>query len=98
MLLDMPMYRYTCSACGHEFRMLHTEGLPEDVICPSCQSTDTERRLPRVAVQFKGSGYYKTDRAGRSSKVGTKGSTDDGGTPEPAAPSVKESSSSSTDS
>jgi putative FmdB family regulatory protein len=94
----MPMYRYTCSACGHEFRVIHTKGIPEDVICPSCQSTDTERRLPRVAVQFKGSGYYKTDRAGKSSKVGTKGATEKGGSPESATTPVKESSSSSAES
>jgi len=69
----MPFYRYECRNCGYEFRHLHLNGVEEDVACPKCSSTDLERRLPRVAVQFKGSGYYKTDRANRKSKAGTGG-------------------------
>jgi len=72
----MPMYRYQCNACGHEFRLLHVEGVPDCIVCPACQSSDAQRQLPRVAVQFKGSGYYKTDRAGKASKVGTRGTVD----------------------
>lgn len=35
-------------------------------MCPSCGSRDTQKLLPRVAVQFKGSGFYKTDRSKRT--------------------------------
>lgn len=72
----MPMYRYHCNVCGHEFRVLHVKDSPDCVVCPSCQSSDAQRQLPRVAVQFKGSGYYKTDRAGKASKAGTRGASD----------------------
>ena len=72
----MPFYRYECRNCGYEFRHLHLDGVEDDVACPKCSSTDLERQLPRVAVQFKGSGYYKTDRANKKSKAGTGGLSD----------------------
>jgi len=72
----MPFFRYQCNNCGHEFRHLHLESIDDDVACPECNSTDLQRKLPRVAVQFKGSGYYKTDRANKKSKAGTKGLSD----------------------
>jgi len=81
----MPFYRYECENCGHEFRVLHLEGVNDDVTCPSCDSIDIRRLLSRVSVQFdirrllsrvsvqfKGSGYYKTDRANKKSKAGSK--------------------------
>jgi len=68
----MPFYRYVCQSCGEEYRVLHASDSTEPVTCPSCGSQDAERQLPRVAVQFKGSGYYKTDRDPKRSKAGTK--------------------------
>ena len=44
----MPIYEYSCEACGHEFETLVLgETKPE---CPSCQSQDLKRflSLPRV--------------------------------------------------
>lgn len=72
----MPFYRYECRNCGYEFRHLHIHGVDDDVACPKCGGTELERQLPRVAVQFKGSGYYKTDRANKKSKAGTRGLSD----------------------
>jgi len=69
----MPLYRYECKTCGHEFRILHQQGSNDPATCPSCESTELHRLPSRVSVQFKGSGYYKTDRANKKSKAGTKG-------------------------
>jgi len=68
----MPFYRYECESCGHEFRVLQPAGSDEPVQCPKCKAETAKRMLPRVSVQFKGSGYYKTDRAKSRSKIGTK--------------------------
>jgi len=68
----MPLYRHECETCGHRFRILELEGSKEPVTCPSCGSHQTRRLLARVSVQFKGSGYYKTDRANKRTKAGTK--------------------------
>ena len=68
----MPLQRYECESCGHRFRILHLEGTEDQADCPSCGGQETRRLLARVSVQFKGSGYYKTDRANKRNKAGTK--------------------------
>lgn len=68
----MPLYRYECESCGHRFRVLHSRRTDDPDNCPSCGGKEIRRLLSRVSVQFKGSGYYKTDRASRGSKTGTK--------------------------
>ena len=98
----MPFHRYECGNCGHEFRYLHLAGVEDDVACPKCESKDVQRLLPRVAVQFKGSGYYKTDRANKKSKAGTKGHSEketstESSSSDSKSPSGSESSKSSED-
>jgi len=93
----MPFHRYECENCGHEFRVLHLEGVNDEVSCPECAGTDVNRLLPRVAVQFKGSGYYKTDRANKKSKTGTKGSGDKGTSTEAGPKESKETKESTSD-
>ncbi len=65
----MPLHRHECESCGHRFRILVTHGTENDApTCPACGGVSTRRLMPLVAVQFKGSGYYKTDhgRKGQS--------------------------------
>jgi len=58
----MPLHRHECESCGHRFRVLVTPGTQDETpTCPECGSAATRRLMPLVAVQFKGSGYYKTD-------------------------------------
>lgn len=76
----MPLHRHECESCGHRFRILVAHGTENDApTCPACGGVSTRRLMPLVAVQFKGSGFYKTDRGrkgrGRPDKGGgeTKG-------------------------
>ncbi len=67
----MPLYRYECKSCGSQFTVLVRQQAQADApVCPDCGSKETRRMVPRVAVQFKGSGYYKTDYA-RKGKAGS---------------------------
>lgn len=95
----MPVYRYECESCGHEFRVLQEMGSDEPMTCPKCQARNARRLLSRVAVQFKGSGYYKTDRASKRSKAGTKdtsaGDSSDGDSGASSEPTPETSSSDS---
>jgi putative FmdB family regulatory protein len=60
----MPLYRYECESCGNEFTVLvRQQGQDAPQVCPECGSVETRRMVSRVAVQFRGSGYYKTDYA-----------------------------------
>jgi len=60
----VPLYRYECESCSNQFTVLVRHQSQADApVCPECGSRETRRMVPRVAVQFKGSGYYKTDYA-----------------------------------
>jgi len=70
----MPLYRYKCESCGSEFTVFVRQRQDNDaVLCPECGSNQAERVVSRVAIQFKGSGYYKTDyaRRGKTRSAGT---------------------------
>ena len=65
----MPLHRHECNECGNRFRVLVLPGVEDETpTCPVCGSISSHRLMPLVAVQFKGSGFYKTDhgRKGRS--------------------------------
>ncbi len=93
----MPLYRHECESCGHRFRVLVLQG-SEDACptCPNCGSTSTHQLMPLVAVQFKGSGFYKTDRAkkGRTRTEKSGGSDGNGSGNSETKPSEAKSSSS----
>ena len=75
----MPLYRYECESCGNQFTVLVRQQAQGDVpVCPECGNKETRRMVPRVAIQFKGSGYYKTDyaRKGKGGSAEAKASPD----------------------
>lgn len=44
----MPLYEFSCSACGVEFEVLVRGEAPQS--CPSCESRDVKRRVSLFAV------------------------------------------------
>jgi putative FmdB family regulatory protein len=48
----MPIYEYACRKCGHEFETLVRSGSVPD--CPSCRSTDLEKKLSVFATAASG--------------------------------------------
>ena len=58
----MPTYQYRCTSCEKEEEVL--QKITENAIttCPFCKK-ETFTRIPArsLSIQFKGSGYYKTD-------------------------------------
>ena len=61
----MPLYEYECGACGHRFEIIQkfSDGPPD--ACPSCGKGPLQRLLSSPAIQFKGTGWYVTDYAGK---------------------------------
>ena len=44
----MPIYEYACRSCGHAFETLvRSDTVPD---CPSCRSTDLEKKLSVFAT------------------------------------------------
>lgn len=62
----MPLYEYQCKKCGHRFERIQKFSDKPVTACPECKGK-VEQVLHAPAVQFKGSGWYVTDYARKSS-------------------------------
>ncbi len=62
----MPLYEYKCKSCGRIVEKLQKFSDPPFATCEFCKG-ELERLLSSSAIQFKGSGWYVTDYAKRSS-------------------------------
>ena len=63
----MPLYEYECRKCGHRFEKIQKFSDPPPKSCPNCNGK--VRKLPSApAIQFKGTGWYITDYARKSSQ------------------------------
>tara|TARA_B100001123_G_scaffold450629_1_gene622556 strand:+ start:4802 stop:5140 length:339 start_codon:yes stop_codon:yes gene_type:complete len=61
----MPIYEYQCEQCGTCFEEIQKMSDPNIKQCPSCGKGPVRRLLSSPAIQFKGSGWYVTDYAGK---------------------------------
>jgi putative FmdB family regulatory protein len=66
----MPIYEYQCLHCNekHEIIQRYSETPLEH--CPKCGG-EMKKLISSPAIQFKGSGFYKTDYPSSSSSAGT---------------------------
>ena len=62
----MPLYEYECKKCHHRFERIQKFSDPHVKKCPDCRGP-IEQVISAPAVQFKGSGWYVTDYAKKSS-------------------------------
>jgi putative FmdB family regulatory protein len=61
----LPLYEYQCAKCGR-FEVIQKFSDPALAACPTCGGA-VEKLLAAPAIQFKGSGWYITDYARKSS-------------------------------
>jgi putative FmdB family regulatory protein len=71
----MPLYEYQCKKCGHRFEKIQKFSDKPVKKCPECGGV-VEQTISAPAVQFKGSGWYVTDYAKKSTAPA---SSSDGG-------------------
>jgi len=62
----VPLYEYQCAKCGKRTEKIENVSGPHLKKCPHCGGK-VERMMSAPAIQFKGSGWYVTDYAGKSS-------------------------------
>jgi putative FmdB family regulatory protein len=62
----MPLYEYQCEACAHRFEKIVQYSDPPIETCPVCGGK-VQKQFSSPAIQFKGSGFYITDYAKKSS-------------------------------
>ena len=87
----MPLYEYQCAKCGERVEIIQKMSDPPYAHCPKCGG-DMKKLISSPAIQFKGSGFYKTDYASPSSS----GSTTKSEKSESPAPASKPESSTTT--
>ncbi|MGA1986697.1 MAG: zinc ribbon domain-containing protein [Candidatus Sulfotelmatobacter sp.] len=68
----MPLYEYECKKCGHRFEKIQKFSDRMVKKCPDCGG-QVEQMISAPAVQFKGTGWYVTDYAKKTSSPGSSG-------------------------
>jgi putative FmdB family regulatory protein len=69
----VPLYEYQCKKCKHRFEKIQKFSDPPIKKCPECGGS-VEKLLHAPAVQFKGTGWYVTDYAGKKPAESANGS------------------------
>lgn len=82
----MPIYEYQCEECERQTEALQRVDEPPLAECPHCGGT-LRKLISAPAFQFKGSGWYVTDYAGKSGggEKAEKGEQEGGGGEEKGA-------------
>ncbi len=74
----MPTYQYACPDCSTQFERTQRFTDPPISVCPSCGGANVYRVVGKIAVTFKGSGWYITDSR-QSNKNGSSNKSDANG-------------------
>jgi len=89
----MPLYEYQCEACNTRFERIQKYSDPPIETCPACGKGPVRKLLSSPAIQFKGSGWYITDYAKKSSSDGSSAGSAGAGSEKKAETSDKSDSS-----
>jgi len=65
----VPLYEYECTKCHKRTEKIENVSGPHLKKCPHCGGK-VEQLLAAPAIQFKGSGWYVTDYAGKKGSGG----------------------------
>lgn len=71
----MPLYEYECGACGQRFELIRLHRDPAVDVCARCGKGPVRRLFSSPAIQFKGSGFYITDYARKTTPEKASGAT-----------------------
>src|SRR3982750_3631234 len=73
----MPLYEYECESCHQRFERIQKFSDPPPDVCAKCGKGPVRKLFSSPAIQFKGSGFYITDYARKSSsEAGSKSSSE----------------------
>lgn len=67
----MPLYEYQCAQCGEREEIIQKFSDPPHTLCAKCGG-EMKKLFSAPAIQFKGSGWYKTDYASKPASSETK--------------------------
>ncbi|MEJ1364402.1 MAG: zinc ribbon domain-containing protein, partial [Candidatus Sedimenticola sp. (ex Thyasira tokunagai)] len=64
----MPIYEYSCEACGHTMESLQKMSSAPLTDCPECGKPQLKKLISAAGFRLKGSGWYETDFKSGSGK------------------------------
>lgn len=70
----MPIYEYKCNDCSERHEIIQSISDEPLTHCPKCGGA-MKKLISSPAIQFKGSGFYKTDYASGSSSAASSSSS-----------------------
>jgi putative FmdB family regulatory protein len=73
----LPLYEYACTQCGQRTEKIRKFSDPPLTKCEKCGGK-LKQLVSRSAIKFKGSGWYVTDYARKSSTASASGSAGSG--------------------
>ena len=66
----MPTYEYRCESCNHKFEAFQSMSAKPVSVCPKCKKRKVKKLISKGGgLIFKGSGFYLTDYARKSSEA-----------------------------
>ena len=83
----MPIYEYECTACGCRTEVVQKVNDPRLIKCKKCGGK-LKKLVSSSAIQFKGSGWYITDYAKKSSPQEDSKAKDKAPAKEPCTPAA----------
>lgn len=57
----MPLYEYSCGACGAVSEINHRMSDPSPTNCPRCGAPQLSKQISAAGFRLKGEGWYETD-------------------------------------
>ena len=66
----MPIYEYSCGACGHELEALQKLSDAPLTDCPACGKSELRKLISAAGFRLKGGGWYETDFKGKKAASG----------------------------
>lgn len=57
----MPIYEYSCKACGHQMEAIQKMSDAALVDCPACGKSELQKLISASGFRLKGGGWYETD-------------------------------------
>ena len=72
----MPLYEYECESCHKRFEKIRKFSDPPLETCTLCGAGPIRKLFSSPAIQFKGSGFYITDYAKKSTEGQSAGGTE----------------------
>ncbi len=87
----MPLYEYSCAACGATSEINHRMSDPAPTDCPVCGAPELSKMISAAGFRLKGAGWYETDfkSDGKRNLAGDSGESSGGDGKSAGKPSAK---------